>query len=267
MTVATAAPRSVWGTLSLESDDRGRWQIGPLSLWIRRTSSELQVAAAIGEDPFDPRALYEPGCCEEPPADAQRIRCAVGSRGGSVRLVPVLSDRPVVVRPEQPFTLLPEDDATFYVGSQLWVRIEVADHPPQTLAELATFRLSDTWFGPSTREGELCYASRTSARMRLADVPLRPSRALTRIRLRNRAPDKLVLERLKVPVPNLALFAAPDGRHWTQGLVVTREDAGAAVEVRVDPSAPDEAGPVVSVAEPRIPAASVFERTLSALIG
>lgn len=66
-------------------------------------------------------------------------------------------------------------------------------------------RPSDTWFGPTTSEGEPCYASKTVCRLRVEDVPLRPHRCLTKVTLRNRADDSLSLDRLKLPVNALAL--------------------------------------------------------------
>ena len=51
-----------------------------------------------------------------------------------------------------------------YVSTPLWVRVDVHD-PPQFLQEIPVIRPSDTWFGPSTREGELGYAGRTHGRL------------------------------------------------------------------------------------------------------
>ncbi|MCA9693109.1 MAG: hypothetical protein R3A51_12855 [Nannocystaceae bacterium] len=256
---------AVWGQYSLEIGARSRWQIGPLSLWIRRAEAEWRVASLAGDDPLAMTVDYEAACSEPAPPQARRIRCAANSESRTVTLSPALADRPVVVRPEQPVTLQPGDEVVFYVGSQLWLRIDVGE-PPRMLVELPTYRLSDTWFGPSTRVGELCYASKTNARTVLAEVPGRPARALTRVRLRNRGRDNLVLERLKMPVGNLALYIGADGHHWTSQLVVQRDEDGVAAEVHVDPSAPEEAGEVSLLAGPRIPTRGMFKRAMGALI-
>jgi len=50
---------------------------------------------------------------------------------------------------EQPLGVPPGEQASVYVSSPLWVRIETGK-PAKLLCELPTFRPSDTWFGPNT---------------------------------------------------------------------------------------------------------------------
>ena len=255
----------MWGTFRVGSAAWSRWRIGSLTLWVYRTETEWRLATLRGMDPLEDARSYAPNAAE-PPEDAERFRFAAGESGDAIRLNPALADRPVVVRPEQPLTLLPGDEAVFYVGSQLWVHVE-AGMPPRELTDVPTLRLSDTWFGTSTREGEACYASKSNARTGLGDVPIRPARALTRVRLVNRGADKLRLERLKIPVSHLALFMGSDGRCWTQSLVVERGNEGTEVTVRIESSAPEEAGHVERIADPRVSTPGVFKRALGALIG
>lgn len=254
-----------WGTYSL-ADKPGAWQIGPLSLWIERTSAEWIVTHQSGDDPLDMRASYESGWSEEPPESATRIRCAAGSSNAMVHVCAALADRAVVVKPEQPFILLADDETTFYIGSQLWVSVHVGE-PARKLIEMPSFRPSDTWFGPSTREGELCYASRTRARMHLSELDIYPARALTPVRLINHGSDPLTFERLKVPIAYLGLYVDDEGRHWTQGLTVERGSTGAEVECRVESALPPAAGELHAIAGPRRAIAGVFKRALHALIG
>ena len=59
-------------------------------------------------------------------------------------------------------TILPRQKLTIYVGSPLWVGL-LADDP---LGELPLQPPKLTWWGTNTREGEVCYASRTQGRLR-----------------------------------------------------------------------------------------------------
>lgn len=256
----------VWGSFELAAGGRGRWEIGPLSLWVERTDTAWVLASEREHEPLDERASHEPAWSEPPPDKADRIRCAVGSAGSSLVLSPALADRPIVVKPEQPFMILAGDEAVFYVGSPLWLRIQ-AGAPLRTLLEGPSLRLSDTWFGSSTREGELCYAAKTRARMALSEIPRSTVRALTRVHMHNRGAETLHFTRLKIPIKQLSLFVAADGRHWTPGLSVDCDAGGDEVEVRVEDAAPAEAGVVRRVAEPRESSAGVFRRTLAALVG
>jgi hypothetical protein len=139
-----------------------------------------------------------------------------------VTLLPMLADRPVVIRPRQPVFLLSGQTITLYLSTPVWLKIMVGD-PPVLLKELPLMRLSDTWFGPNTREGELCYAGRTQARHDPKELPDRPHRAITPLTIQNKAASPLPLEKISLPVPMLALYGDDAGKLWTQAVTLTRE--------------------------------------------
>ncbi|MDX9875661.1 MAG: hypothetical protein RBS88_12165, partial [Spongiibacteraceae bacterium] len=132
------------------------------------------------------------------------------------------------------------------LGTALWIRLQLGN---RTLLELPTVRLSDTWFGPNTREGELCYASQTRARLQLLDIES-PWRAITPITIINRGDDVLKLDRLNVPVPNLSLYC--DGNQfWTSGLTVGRDGGNAPARVQIDSGPPALSPHAELLASPR----------------
>lgn len=122
---------------------------------------------------------------EELPEDAETFRVAQCGDVGPLKLVPIMADRLVVSRPKSPFRILPGQHATLFVSTPAWVRIALGNG--KALAELPLFRPSDTWFGPSTLVGELGYAARTHCRLDVCDVPFRPHRAVTPLRVENRS--------------------------------------------------------------------------------
>ncbi|MFT5430695.1 MAG: hypothetical protein ACI9OJ_001371 [Myxococcota bacterium] len=260
-----SAEASIWAPVELKTPEFYAWQLGPLGLWIRRTDAEWQLAWVAGRNPLDERAVAAHVGGDPPPVDAELLRLASGAANRVIRLQPTLADRPIVVRPEHPFALLAGDEATFYVGSQLWVSV-LAGPTDRMLAEVATYRMSDTWFGPSTDEGELCYSSRTAARVTFGEVKSYPARAVTRITLRNASRRVLTVERLKVPVLNLGLFRASNGRLLTQSLRVQCDDDGT-LAVGIDDEPLDDLGAVELVADPRESLSGGFRRALGALIG
>ncbi len=146
----------------------------------------------------------------------------------------------MISSPRAPFHLLPGQETTLYVGSPIWVRLRVGE-PAIQIKELPTRRPSDTWFGGSTREGELCYAIKTRAVTDLERLPVFHRSAVTPVLIRNRAGDPLWLEKLKLPVPYLSLFGADDGRLWTEGVSLTRSDEGEMASLEVGSGPPDEA--------------------------
>ncbi len=127
-------------------------------------------------------------------------------------------------------------------------------------------RPSDTWFGPMIGEGELCYAARTSCRLDPSRIQVRPFRATTAVTLRNEMETNLTIDRLKLPVQELALYAAEDGRLWTQDAVLTREEGEEFAHFAATKGTPKYAtgGPL---GVPREAAANPIIRAFGSLLG
>lgn len=260
--------RAWWDEVDLNIGQTGCWRIGPLTLWVRRLEYEWQIAHERGEDPAEDLGGWSFSVDETPLAEALVPQRFVFQRtSGKVQPRPALADRPMVVRPATPFYVLGGQQANVYVSSPMWLSIHVGVAPVK-LQEVAVQRPSDTWFGPSTREGELCYASRTHARLRLQDLPARPYRATTPVLVRNESAEPMLLERLSLPVANLALYSTPDGFLWTQAVTMTREKDGDMAALELGTVPPSEAQRAKQVAEPRQrPERRVVVRALSALFG
>jgi hypothetical protein len=217
-----------WDAVPLEPGQVGCWHIDTLLLWIQRAEREWQIARGSTEGEDDAGG-WQVELDVDMPTDAEALERHVFSRtSGPLRLLPVVADRSVVASPRVPLYVPPAEKTTLYVGSPLWVRVEV-DRPPRVLAEIPIRRPSDTWFGSSTREGELCYATRTRATLDVANLPALSSRAITPVSIENRGIEPLLVERLKLPVPYLSVHAAADGQLWTPKVtMVGQEERGMA---------------------------------------
>ena len=156
----------------------------------------------------------------------------------------------VVSRPTAPLHLMAGGEIPIYVRTPLWVRVEVGESA-KVLREIPTVRLSDSWFGPNTVEGELCYASPTIARITMANVTPRPDRAVTRVLIRNDSGKVKVFEQLSLPVPYLALFASENDELWTQDVTLTSARNGKTVEVKVGKDTPMATDNAKRISEPR----------------
>jgi hypothetical protein len=267
--LASSAQNPVWwGKFSLENCKARSWRVGPLQLWVQALPSELRVATRLETDPmlFDDFLNPLP-TAEEPDAGADVRRFGLQGSPRYVTLYPALADRPVVARPDIPLTLPPGRQLTIYISTPLWVRLE-ADEPPEVLMDHPTFRPSDTWFGPSTVRGELCYASRTQAHIDLAELIKRPHRAISAVTIHNRASDLLTLKRIKLPTAHLSLFVDTSGFLWTQSLTLERESAteNDLAFMHLAATSPPEAGETQRVAPPREPDRGRFVRALQAFL-
>jgi hypothetical protein len=222
-----------WGDYEVAANQTLRWQLGPTTLWITRRDQEWRITSAGGRDVIDNRlAIAEPA--EEPAGDDINVR-RVASRSGnrSIRLGPVLPDLPVVVKTTQPLFVPAMEEATLFVSVPLWLRVYL-DGRDREVVDTPIARPSDTWFGPDTMTGELCYALRTSARLHIGDLPRQPHRAILAVRIRNSAPSVLLVETLKIPVPHLSLFASDKGQLWTEALTVEHVKKAEASHVKLD---------------------------------
>jgi hypothetical protein len=280
-----------WGETALGVGDVARAIVGPLTVWGRRRAFDWSIATKGGGDGQAGEAergrVVPEGAL---PDDAAIQRFSFAEAPGALLLRPALADRPVVVRPEHPLAVPSGERVTLFVSTPVWVVVSVgrpsrgstsrrrgrrppAPEPERAasiedvrLLELPSYRLSDTWFGPSTFVGELCYASRTAGRLALDELPVRPHRAVTPVIIDNRAPSALVVQRLLVPIPSLALYTDVDGTLWTQGVTLTRESEGDTAITRVDNASQGAGGKRLErLAEPRTTATTGVVRAFSRL--
>lgn len=207
-----------WGTFELSESQMGHWQIGPLSLWIKHLKNEWRSAYSVQDDPLASDLKINVPCPEENLNQNKNLaRFGFSKNIDHLELTPILADRPVVTRPETPFSILPGEKITVYVSTPLWIEIKAGN---KKLQEVPIFRPSDTWFGPSTIEGELCYASKTNCNLRLEELPFRLHRATTAVHIDNKQDEALVLESLNLPVKYLSLYESEGDQLWTESVTL-----------------------------------------------
>lgn len=221
-----------WGDYQIPAGAKQRWRIGSLELEIEHQPAEWVVRHRHLEMEAEDETTWETdttALTEGPELKIQRH--ILGSDGPDIQLLPALADRPVVSRPRNTLIVHPDKEVVVYIGSPIWLQVRTVG---QLLLELPIQRPSDTWFGANTRSGELCYATRTSARQVLADLPPRPHRAITRLTVENRSRDALTLEKISLPVPVLSLYADREGHLWTPALTLTHRQDEKNVAITID---------------------------------
>jgi hypothetical protein len=272
---ATGAASSFpwWGSFALREGEGGAWEVGPLALAVERGAREWRVSwdhhVAAGAGDGRGTELRCSVRCPLPAAElaagAHVARFAAHATAEALKLAPQLPDRPVVARPETPLNLLGGEEISLFVAFPVWVRVLVDGD--RQLVEVPSLRLADTWFGPSTRYGELCYAVRTSARLEVGDLVACPHLAICRVRLVNHATSSLLVDRLSLPAHPLDLWWHPERGLWTRGLEVARAPDGTLASLRLGAGPPDDvagAEPVAAARQPEPRLALV--RALEALL-
>ncbi len=262
-----------WNTYAIEVQHGARWQIGPSTLWLFHSPNEWRLRHRQSDNSMEDRSAARVGIpadawasvVDADAADEDVVRFSFRHTDAHVALRPALADRPVVTRPEHAIHIPSGEEVTLYVSTPLWIRVELG-RGARAVHEIPSHRPSDTWFGPSTREGELCYAVRTTGRLRLEDLPLRPHRAVTPLLIRNRASDALLLERVQIPTQHLALYESPDHGLWTQAITLHREAGREGADVRIEPGPPRKIPTIAQIAEPRqVPKTNMVMSTFKAL--
>ena len=222
-----------WGDYEVGKNKTLRWQIGPKILWISRGDKEWKVTCKEAHDPLDNRLIVAETTNTPDGDDIDVWRFAVQSESNAVRLVPALPDRSLIVKTTKPIFVPSMEETILFVSIPLWFRIYIGGGSTE-LMDSAIVRPSDTWFGPNTMTGDLCYASQTSFRLHIENLTLRPHRSIAAVRIRNNSILKLHIERLRIPVNNLSLFVSENGHLWTEALTLERVEDTDRANVQLD---------------------------------
>lgn len=220
-----------WLPQTLTANQCWRCSVGPLSVYLEHRQEDWFLAWETENEVIEPQRITSEAW-QRLPEELIPSRYVFRKAPSEFCLKPRLLDRPLVVKTHQPVKVPPGENITFYISSPVFVVVELLN-PATFLEELPTVRLSDTWFGPSTREGELCYAATTHARNSREEVQRRSHRAITPVTIRNRSEQMLSIEKLSIPLPFLAVYGLDDGSLWTDPVTLehTHNDALAKLEL------------------------------------
>ena len=139
---------------------------------------------------------------------ANRYRLIVNSENPSLELRLRLANRPIVSRPQEKLFLAPNAKTKLFLTTALWLSV---CQGTQTLLELPSQILSDIWFGPNTRQGELAYSNNIAVMLNPPNAASRAGKALTELTITNSSAEQLSLEKINLPIPELKLYRSQDG--------------------------------------------------------
>jgi len=231
-------PGNWWGDFQLLVNDSLRWTIGPFSVQILRREKEWLIWHEKTLDSVADDELWQLQKNQELDLEAGDVQRHVFSNTENLFTVyPKLADRPVVVKTAKPLHIQTKQQIDIYVSTPLWFAV-TAHKAKIELQEVPIIRPSDTWFGSSTQVGELCYASTTQGRLYLNDLPQRPHRAISPVRIKNQADKPLLLSQFSLPTPYLSLFDTVHGGLWTEAITLLNDDETDMAKVAFSDSPP-----------------------------
>ncbi|MFV8836558.1 hypothetical protein [Aquisalimonas sp.] len=254
------------GDFSVPVDTTLALVVGPLSLTIHRSPMEWMLREHSDGDLYaDTVTMERREEVRNETADRKEHRFVLGGNSPDLTISVRLPDRGIVSRPLTPLSIPSGETVRLYLSYPLWVMVS-AGEPRRQMIEFPSMRLSDTWFGDNTREGIVCYATRSRCRLNLADHPHLPYRATTPLVIRNHGDDTLLLDRVRLPVSTLSLYRDGDGRFWSEEVTLTRRADGGLADLELGRGAPAEADGATIIAQPReAPQRNTLVRAFSAL--
>nr|WP_320050054.1 hypothetical protein [uncultured Desulfuromonas sp.] len=213
-----------WGEFELPTNNSWHWSIGHFSIQILRREKEWLVWHQKTSDGIPDNEHWTIEKNQEINLEKGDVQRHIFSNTETnFYITPKLADRPVIVKTAQPLNIQAKQQVDIYVSTPLWFTIDV--HKARIgIQEVPIIRPSDTWFGSSTRSGDLCYASTTQGRLYLKDLPQRPHRAISQVRIKNQADKPLLLTQFSLPAPYLSLFDTGEGGLWTEAITLLNDD-------------------------------------------
>lgn len=239
------------------------------TLYIQRQAQQWVLARVPQEYPF---------CSLSPeleithqvqvPAAADIIqRWTSGEQESTLRIVPAMADKNLVVHPGQAIVIPKGRRPRFYLSLPLMYQLYIGN-AKQPFYEFFVEKLPLTWFGSNTRRGELCYQF-LSAIEHEVDAGVRvPHRAMLELRLCNRDGEHLSVDKINLPAQYLPVYRV-DGKHyWTTGLNITNEKLTDELSLHYSKTVPCRHEVLQLISEPRLRSeARTILRALEAIIG
>lgn len=244
-----------WGEHELQAGVPLQFTLGDLHLQVQAVSNELMTAAR------HERADHRRDSTAASPTPTWG-RFALAEPCRRIALSPALPLRPMIVHPEQSFTLLERAEARIYVRLPLWANVTALGAQRVNVVEHPAFLLSSAWFGMMD-EGELCYWIDTSARRQVPVDLCRPQHAVCPIQLRNDSNEKLSVQKLTVRTSGLGIYCMKQ-QLWTDEIRIVFHGSHSKSSISFGGHPPAEASEARLVTPPRVAnRGSFFARAFS----
>lgn len=233
----------LWRTYSPEDGGAQPIGCGPLQVYLQWSSNEIWIAHR--QRPW-PAASDD---TEEEVADLNWSRWALNENDTAVEVAPALPATPILLKPEDPYRIVPGATTRIYTRVPLWLQIRTSKGK-LLLTEIPTVVMSSTWFG-STIDGERCLSHNSSVRRFLTDDFFLPHLASCTFEVRNSSPTELRFDKICLRTENLTLFDH-EGNLWTDVTSVTYKGVGGDGEVSMSGKPPNEAKGASVISRPRV---------------
>ncbi|GAB3054026.1 hypothetical protein GCM10027155_20480 [Acinetobacter apis] len=249
-----------WGEYLFELDQSRTWKFGSLILQITRHAQEWRVEfhRPLVQHDYEQswREILDPDYVLPEPKHVERYMFR--KTQNQFQLMPRLADHSVVIHPIEPIYIPAGQKGLLYISTPLWV-VGFAEGHEDPLFDIPVIQPKETWFGPDTKKGELCYSTKVNGRTELEKLEPKAFRAVTPIVFHNTSHEQLRFDRMNVPIVALPLFFSEEtNRLWTSHIKVIHDSSDRPSRVKIENRTPPRAGEVVYVHAPRSPGGVLF---------
>lgn len=234
--------QQLWGKHDLEKKTITFRHSGELGIWLNLTENEIRLAS---------KKIVPSETATNPPENLNWLRWTFDQNAPELTINPMLPDKPLVVKIQEPFYLPPRSHTRIFIRMPIWIKVYLAGRKKTvTLLEAPTIQLSKTWFGSFT-SGELCYSLSSSASQEMDTDPDQPHLALVTCRLINLGADALLVKKLCLQTGHLSIFEH-EGLLLTDQLQINYRGGNEISQVKVAGKPPKEFSRANLISSPRI---------------
>lgn len=202
------------------------------------------------------------------PHDAENAqRWLNGEEESTLRIVPCMADKSLVVKPESALVIPAGRKPTLYLSLPIMYQLFIGQNK-KPFHEFFIESMPLTWFGSNTRRGELCYQSKSPVALSLEQLPQAPHRVQMEMRIHNRDSENLNVEKINLPALYLPIYRVDNNVFWTSQLTITNEKLTDELSLHYGKGVPGRHQKQELVSQPRLRSeARTFMRALEAIIG
>ena len=243
---------SIWNPVEIGTGPCASWNWGRLRLWTERYEQEWHLLPIYGEA----EEGAEPGFAirgkEEKPPSAD-WRHYLLRDGPWATPLPVMMDRPLIVRPDRALVLLPGEQARFFISLPVWFRLligkTVVPESGRRLQEFPVIPMANAWFGDPV-SGELCYFIAARLYPEFEQIPYSSVHAVCPLWISNESDKDLSFDRICLHTEFLNIYRGTR-RFWTNEVSVLFKGSDQETRLQPSKSAPTLDGAAVLVSGSR----------------
>lgn len=253
----------LWHDFSLKIGQTSYWRIGPLYLWIEAQDGELRVHTVHTNSLNDTEIEYVDHYSGEIDPAAELTRYSFSCEIEKVSFSPHLPEKDIIFRPDKPIQLPSKRQMSLYVNTSLWIHVKVNGN--EILKSVPIVTLSETWLGPDSTHGEICFAAKTKGVLNYEDLKFYPYRYISKFTIKNETHGHVPIERIKLMNGILNLYTNEEG-YFFSDCISMRIDSDGDVKIHTNKPVKEDFGILKKISPSRESGRNLISRALSLMI-